>query len=91
MRTTAVCYALTAVAANSSAIQGFTISLRRDAAHLRRRDRPNKERVRILRETKAEIEELETGKPVQQTIEAAPGSIQSGPEIEIGDGNESAS
>jgi hypothetical protein len=41
------------------------------------------EEIRILRETQDKLDALHAGKPIPRLIEAAPGSVQSGPEIEV--------
>jgi hypothetical protein len=52
-----------------------------DHSHLT--DEQLAEEVRILRETKEKLDALHAGKPAPQVIEAAPGSVLSGTEIEV--------
>ena len=51
-----------------------------DLSHLT--DEQLAEEVRILRETKAKLDALHAGQPLPKFLDAAPGSVQSGPEIE---------
>ena len=59
---------------------GIQVSSVPDLSHLT--DEQLAEEVRILRETKAKLDALHAGQPLPKFLDAAPGSVQSGPEIE---------
>ena len=59
---------------------GIQVSSVPDLSHLT--DEQLAEEVRILLETKAKLDALHAGQPLPKFLDAAPGSVQSGPEIE---------